>query len=119
MTTQVVPLGEGRVNLAFVINEGDRTKIDAINFVGNQAYSDGRLASVISTKKSNFLSFLTRKDVYSADKLHADEDALRQFYYNHGYADFRIVSSDATFDESTNEYTLTFNVEEGPRYDLW
>src|SRR6478735_8682646 len=48
VTTQVVPLGQGRVNLAFVINEGDRTKIDSINFVGNNAYSSGRLASVIA-----------------------------------------------------------------------
>ena len=51
VTTQVVPLGEGRVNLAFVINEGDRTKIDSINFVGNNAYSAGRLAAVIATKR--------------------------------------------------------------------
>ncbi|MGO7426293.1 POTRA domain-containing protein, partial [Rhizobium ruizarguesonis] len=118
VTTQVVPLGEGRVNLAFVINEGDRTKIDSINFVGNNAYSAGRLAAVIATKRSNFLSFLTRKDVYNEDKLHADEEALRQFYYNRGYADMRIVSSDATFDDATNKYTLTFNIEEGQRYDF-
>lgn len=118
VTTQVVPLGEGRVNLAFVINEGDRTKIDSINFVGNNAYSAGRLAAVINTKRSNFLSFLTRKDVYNEDKLHADEEALRQFYYNRGYADMRIVSSDATFDDATNKYTLTFNIEEGQRYDF-
>ena len=116
VTTQTYPVAQGRVNLAFVINEGDRTKIAKINFSGNQAYGDGRLASVISTKRSNFLSFLTRKDVYNADKQHADEDTLRQFYYNHGYADFHIVSSDATLDEQTNEYTLNFNVDEGPRY---
>ncbi|WP_208250446.1 outer membrane protein assembly factor BamA [Rhizobium sp. T1470] len=118
VTTQVVPLGEGRVNLAFVVDEGDRTKIAAINFVGNNAYSSGRLSSVIATKRSNFLSFLTRKDVYSEDKLHADEETLRQFYYNRGYADFRIISSDAAFDEATNKYTLTFNIEEGPRYNF-
>ncbi|KQV81807.1 outer membrane protein assembly factor BamA [Rhizobium sp. Root1220] len=118
VTTQVVPLGEGRVNLAFVINEGDRTKIASINFVGNNAYSSGRLSSVINTKRTNFLSFLTRKDVYNEDKLHGDEEALRQFYYNRGYADFRIISSDAAFDEATNKYTLTFNIEEGPRYDF-
>jgi len=118
VTTQVVPLGEGRVNLAFVIDEGDRTKIAAINFVGNNAYSAGRLAAVIQTKRSNFLSFLTRKDVYNEDKLRADEEALRQFYFNRGYADFKIVSSDAQFDETTNKYTLTFNIEEGPRYNF-
>lgn len=116
VTTQTAPVGDGRVNLAFVINEGERTKITSIDFEGNQAYSDGRLASVISTKQSNFLSFLTRKDVYSEDRLHADEEALRQFYFNHGYADFRVVSSNAALDPATNEYKLTFQVEEGPRY---
>ena len=116
VTTQTVPVGEGRVNLAFVINEGERTKISNISFVGNNAYSDGRLASVIATKESNFLSFLTRRDVYNEDKLRADEEALRQFYYNHGYADFRVVSSDAQLDEAKNEYVVTFTVEEGNRY---
>ena len=116
VTTQTASVGQGRVNLAFVINEGDRTKIANINFVGNQAYGDGRLQSVILTKESGPLSFLTRKDVYTADKLRADEDALRQFYYNHGYPDFRIISSEAVLDEATNQYNITFTVEEGPRY---
>ncbi|MEQ1407833.1 outer membrane protein assembly factor BamA [Neorhizobium sp. Rsf11] len=116
VTTQTAPVGEGRVNLAFVVNEGDRTKIADINFVGNQAYGDGRLKSVIITKESGPLSFLTRKDIYSEDKLRADEDALRQFYYNHGYPDFRVISSSAELDESTNKYNITFTVEEGQRY---
>ncbi|WP_432347704.1 outer membrane protein assembly factor BamA [Shinella yambaruensis] len=118
VTTQVYPLGNGRVNVAFIVDEGDRTKISQINFVGNQAYSNSRLQAVIVTKKSNFLSFLTRKDVYSEDKLRADEEALRQFYFNNGYADFRVVSSEAVLDEASNEYVVTFTVEEGQRYDF-
>jgi outer membrane protein insertion porin family len=116
ITTQTFNVGSGRVNIAFNINEGDRTKIADINFVGNQAYGDGRLKSVIATKETGPLSFLTRKDVYSPDKLHADEEALRQFYYNHGYPDFRVVSSNATLDAATNKYTINFTVEEGARY---
>ncbi len=118
ITTQVVPVGQGRVNIAFVINEGDRTKISDIKFIGNQAYGNRRLHDVLVTKESGPLSFLTRKDVFTEDKLRADEEALRQFYYNHGYPDFRIVSSDAVLNEAKNEYTLTFTVEEGPRYNF-
>jgi outer membrane protein insertion porin family len=118
VTTQTYPLGNGRVNLAYIIDEGDRTKISQINFVGNEAYSNSRLRSVIMTKKSNFLSFLTRKDVYSEEKLRADEEALRQFYFNSGYADFRVISSEAVLDEASNEYVVTFTVEEGQRYDF-
>lgn len=118
VTTQTFDVGEGRLNVAFVINEGDRTKIDQINFVGNHAFSDGRLAAIINTKKSNFLSFLTRRDVYNPDKLKADEAELRKFYYNHGYADFRVVSSDAVLDEASNTYTITFTVDEGEKYNF-
>ncbi|MDE1158770.1 MAG: outer membrane protein assembly factor BamA [Neorhizobium sp.] len=116
VTTQTAPVGPGRVNLAFVINEGERTKIADISFVGNSAYSDGRLKAVIATKETGPLSFLTRKDVYSEDKLHADEESLRQFYYNHGYPDFRVISSNAVLDEASNKYTITFTVDEGQRY---
>ncbi|MBD8555757.1 outer membrane protein assembly factor BamA [Rhizobium sp. CFBP 8762] len=118
VTTQVVPIGEGRVNVAFAINEGERTKISSINFVGNEAYSNSRLEAVIVTKESGLLSFLTRKDVYSEEKLRADEELLRQFYYNRGYADFRVVSSNAVLDETTNQYVITYTLEEGKRYDF-
>ncbi|WP_099866532.1 outer membrane protein assembly factor BamA [Pararhizobium haloflavum] len=116
VTTRTVTLDDGRVNLAFEINEGDRTKIAAVNFVGNQAFGDGRLRDVIRTKRSGPLSFLTRRDVYDQDKLRADEELLRRFYYNRGYADFQIVSSFAELDEQSNEYTVTVTVQEGERY---
>ena len=118
ITTQTVSVGDGRLNLAFVINEGGRTKIDVINFEGNNAYSDFRLRAVIATKESGLFSFITRRDIYSEDKLRADEEALRQFYYNHGYADFRVLSSNASLDPATNTYVVTFQVDEGERYEF-
>ncbi|MEP4475427.1 MAG: POTRA domain-containing protein, partial [Lentilitoribacter sp.] len=117
VTTQIVQLGDGRVNIAFQVNEGDRTKISTINFVGNNAFSNGRLADVVSTKRSNFLSFLIRKDIYDEDKLRADEELLRSFYYDRGYADFRVISSFAELDETSNKYNITFTVDEGEKYD--
>src|SRR5690606_34374396 len=116
VTSQVIELGQNRVNVVFDIQEGGRTKIAQINFVGNEAFSDRRLSSVISTKKSNLISFLVRDDLYDEERMRADEEALRRFYYNRGYADFRIVSSTATLDEATNEYTVTITVDEGERY---
>lgn len=118
VSTQVVNVGQGRVNVAFVVDEGDRTKIADINFVGNSAFGNSRLAAVINTKESGMFSFLTRKDVYHEEKLRADEEALRQFYYDRGYADFRVLSSEAVLNEATNEYTITFTVDEGQRYQI-
>ena len=109
-------LDGGRVNVIFEVTEGGRTKIASINFVGNNAFSDRRLGDVISTKKSNFLSFLSRKDVFDEAQLRVDEELLRRHYFNRGYADFQIISSYAELDEATNKYTITFTVDEGERY---
>ncbi len=116
VNARTVDLGQGRVNVVYEINEGTRTKIANVDFVGNQAFSARRLRDVISTKRSNPLSWLTRNDVYDEGRLQADEETLRRFYYNRGYADFRVVSSNAVLDPSTNEYTITIMVDEGQRY---
>ncbi|RWA64207.1 outer membrane protein assembly factor BamA [Mesorhizobium sp.] len=116
VTTQIMELGDNRVNVVFNINEGGRTQIAAINFVGNSAYSSRRLSDVIATKRSSWLSFVLRDDVYDEDKLRADQELLRRFYYNHGYADFQVVSAVGELDDTTNKYTVTITVQEGDRY---
>ncbi|MDX8529677.1 outer membrane protein assembly factor BamA [Mesorhizobium sp. VK25A] len=116
VTTQIMDLGDNRVNVVFNINEGGRTQIAAINFVGNHAYSSRRLSDVINTKRSSWLSFVLRDDVYDEDKLRADQELLRRFYYNHGYADFQVVSAVGELDDTTNKYTVTITVQEGDRY---
>lgn len=108
--------GQGRVNVVFDIKEGKRTKIGNIVFVGNKAFGNRRLRDILVTKRSNILSWLTRGDVYNEDRLAADEEALRRFYYNRGYADFHIISSKADYDAQTNKYTLTFVLDEGALY---
>jgi len=116
VTTQIMDLGDNRVNVVFNITEGGRTQITAINFVGNSAYSGRRLSDVINTKRSSWLSFVLRDDVYDEDKLRADQELLRRFYYNHGYADFQVVSAVGELDNATNKYTVTITVQEGDRY---
>ncbi|UUP15794.1 outer membrane protein assembly factor BamA [Nitratireductor thuwali] len=116
VTGRIQELSDGRVNVVFDIQEGDRTKIGSIEFIGNEAFGDRRLRDVISTKQSNFLSFLMRNDIYDDNRLRADEEALRRFYYNRGFADFRVISSSADLNEADNKYTVRFTIEEGERY---
>jgi outer membrane protein insertion porin family len=115
VTTEITPLENNRVDVAFVIDEGGRTGVKTISFVGNDHYSDSRLKSVIATRKSNWLSWLNRKDVYDPARVEGDEELLRRFYMRNGFADFRVVSTDVETDED-GDFHLTFTVEEGTRY---
>jgi len=113
---QITNLPDNRVDVVFVVSEGVRTGVGTITFVGNHAFSDSRLRSVITTRQHNLLSWLNRKDVFSEAKLAADQDALRRFYMSHGYADFRVVSVDWDLNEERGRYHVTFTIEEGDRY---
>ncbi len=108
----------GRINLTFNIDEGDKTKIAKISFEGNENYSDGRLRDVITTTQSNFLSWLKSSDVYDPDRINADMELLRRFYMSKGYADFRVISTDVNLDEQKNAYTISIVVEEGEKYSV-
>jgi outer membrane protein insertion porin family len=105
-----------RVDLVFQINEGEKTGVKNITFVGNKAYSSWRLKEVIKTAESNFLSFLQTTDVYDPDRIEADRDLIRRFYLKHGYADVQVVSANAEYDPAKKGFNITFTVEEGPLY---
>ncbi len=109
-------LPNNRVNVVFVINEGARTGVGSIIFVGNKAFTASRLTGVIQTRTTNWLSWLNKRDVYSEEKVQADQELLRRFYLQHGYADFQVLGADAQFDAARGKYVVTFTVDEGPKY---
>lgn len=115
---KLIDVGDNRVDLAFEIEEDERSSVSRITFIGNQAFSDGKLRDTITTEQSGILSFLGSADVYDPDRLDADRERLRQFYLNEGYADFRVVSAVAELDREQNVFFITFTVDEGPRYDF-
>ena len=90
---QIIERPNNRVDLIFVINEGEKTGVKSIIFVGNKSYSAWRLKEVIKTAEINFLSFLRRTDVYDPDRIEADRDLIRRFYLKHGFADVQVVSA--------------------------
>ncbi|GAB5511933.1 MAG: outer membrane protein assembly factor BamA [Hyphomicrobiales bacterium] len=113
---KLIDVGDNRVDLVFEIQEDERTSVSRITFIGNQAFSDGKLRDTISTEQRGLLSFLSSADVYDPDRLDADRERLRRFYLDEGYADFRVVSAVAELDREQNVFFITFTVDEGPRY---
>jgi outer membrane protein insertion porin family len=113
---KIIELPNNRVDLVFEINEGAKTGIKTINFVGNHAYSTSRLKEVIKTATSNWLSFLQTTDIYDPDRLEADRDLLRRFYLKHGYADVRILSAVGEYDPAAKGFVITFSIDEGAQY---
>ncbi|MFD1943920.1 outer membrane protein assembly factor BamA [Paradevosia shaoguanensis] len=115
VTPKVENVEGGRVRVTFVVNEGNRAGIAAINFTGNNAVNGGTLKGVIRTKESGFLSWLFRDDNYDEQQLAVDRDLIRLYYANHGYPDTQVTSV-GEFDAARNAYFINFTINEGERY---
>jgi outer membrane protein insertion porin family len=113
---KIIDRPNNRVDLVFEINEGEKTGIKSLVFVGNNAYSAWRLKEVIKTSESTFLSFLQTTDVYDPDRIEADRDLIRRFYLKHGYADVQVVSATGVYDPTKKGFIVTFTIEEGALY---
>lgn len=116
VTPEYIEQPNNRVDLIFVIKEGKKTGVQAINFIGNHAFSSYRLRDIIKTRVSNWLSFLSSGDVYDADRVEADRDLIRRFYLKNGYADVQVVAALTEYDPSVKGFIVTFKIEEGQKY---
>lgn len=115
---QMVQLDQNRVDIVFEISEGPRSRVQQINVIGNDVYSDSALRSEMATKQSRFFRFFSSSDTFDPDRLAFDQQRLRQFYLTEGYADFRVISAVAELTPDRRDFIITYVVEEGERYQF-
>lgn len=116
VTPRVIRRNNNRVDLVFEIFEGDVVEIERIGFVGNRAYSDGRLRRVLETKQAGLLRALIRRDTFVEDRIGLDRQMLRDFYLSRGYVDFRVLNVNAELTEERDGHFVTFTVQEGQQF---
>ena len=113
---QINRLSQNRIDITFKINEGEKTKIKGVKFIGNKIFSDKRLKGIVSTKESKLWRIMSAGDIYDPDRINYDKDLLRRYYLQEGYADFKIISAIAELTKDKSGFFVTFSVDEGERY---
>ena len=116
VTPEYVPLDQNRVDVIFSITEGPVSGVRAINFLGNEEYSDNRLRKEIVTRQSRWWQFFSSNDNYDPGRMEYDRDLLRQFYQNKGYYDFRVESAVAELTPDQKDFYITYTIDEGEIY---
>ena len=113
---KMVMLDQNRVDVVYEISEGPKSKVQQINILGNEKFSDGQLRAEMATKQARITRFFSSGSSYDPDKLAFDQSKMRQFYLTNGYADFRVVSAVAELTPDKRDFILTYVIEEGERY---
>ncbi|HEY3325920.1 MAG TPA: outer membrane protein assembly factor BamA [Novimethylophilus sp.] len=116
--TVVSPMERNRVAIRFDIEEGQVAKIKAINIVGNQSFEQSQLLEQFNLTTPNWMSWWSKDDQYSKQKLSADLEALRSFYMNQGYMDFSIDSTQVSITPDKRDIYITISITEGEKYTV-
>lgn len=118
VTTTVTPIERNRVNISFSVEEGDVSRIKQITFVGNKEYSDSRLRGLLKLSTSGWLTWYTKADQYSKQKLAGDIETLKSFYLNNGYIEMQIESTQVSISPDKKDIYVTINISEGEKFTV-
>ncbi len=114
--TTVTPLERNRVAIRFDVEEGENAKIRQINIVGAEAFREKDLLKLMALSTPTWLSWYTKNDQYSKQKLSGDLETLRSYYLNRGYLEFNVDSTQVQISADKRDIYITINMIEGKRY---
>jgi len=114
----VTPLERNRVAIIITVSEGDVARIRGINIVGAKAFSESELVDQFVLRTPGWITWYTKFDRYSRERLAGDLESLRSYYQNRGYLDFNIESTQVSITPDRLGIYVTVNISEGEKYTV-
>jgi outer membrane protein insertion porin family len=112
----VTHLNRNRVAIDIEIREGKAARIKEINVVGNTAFSDKEIRKDFESDTSNWMSWYSKDDQYSREKLSGDLEKLNAFYLDRGYVDFSLDSTQIEISPDKRDMFISAGISEGDQY---
>ncbi len=114
----VTSMDRNRVLVKIEISEGLIAKVRKINIIGNHAFSESKLDKQLDLTTPGIVTFFTKTDRYSQEKLDSSLEKLRNYYMDRGYLKFAVKSSQAAITPDRKSIYLTIAIEEGEIYKI-
>ncbi|MDK9705116.1 MAG: outer membrane protein assembly factor BamA [Sulfuritalea sp.] len=118
LTTTITPLERNRVGVNFAVDEGEIAKIRQINIIGASAIKESDLLDLMVLRTPGWLTWYTKNDQYSKQKLSGDLEGLRSYYLDRGYLEFNIESTQVSISPDKQDIFITINITEGEKYTV-
>ncbi|MCM0610688.1 MAG: outer membrane protein assembly factor BamA [Ideonella sp. WA131b] len=118
VTTTVTPLERNRVSVTFTMNEGEAARIAEVRISGTRVFSERELLEQFELTPSGWFTWYTKSDRYSRTKLNADLEKLRAWYFNRGYLEFAVDSTQVTISPDKQTISIAINIREGQPYTV-
>jgi outer membrane protein insertion porin family len=118
ITTTVTPLERNRVAINFTVDEGEVAKIQQINIIGAKVFREKDLTDLFILRTPGWMTWWSKHDQYSRQKLSADLEVLRSHYLDRGYLEFNVDSTQVTISPDKKDIFISISITEGPKYTV-
>ncbi len=105
-----------KVDMVIFIDKGEKVKISAINFVGNEQLVDKKLKKSFKNTKEKKIYRIFKASKFVKDKYKEDIESVVTKYKEKGYRDARVVSENVVYNKEKNKINIDINIEEGKKY---
>lgn len=112
------PLEDNRVAVSIEIFEGEAARIKRINIIGNSVWEEDELLELFRSRTAGWLSFITRDDQYSRQRLAADLETLHSHYMDNGYLNFNVDSTQISITPNKEHIYISINITEGEQFTV-
>ncbi len=112
------PLERNRVSLNFNVIEGDTAKIRQITIIGSRAFKEKDLLELFYLREPGYMTWFSKQDQYSREKLSADLETLKSHYQDRGYLEFNVESTQVSITPDKKDIYITVAITEGDKYTV-
>lgn len=111
-------INDENTELIFNIKEYDKVKVKKINFLGNVAFKDEELKSILQTQEDSLFSFMSGTGNFKEINFQNDIERLKYFYRMKGYLQINIGTPEITVSEDKKWVFITMKMTEGPQFTV-
>ncbi len=111
----IEPEEDGRIRVAYKVDEGERETISSVKIKGNINIKTKSLSKRIFSSPRKFYS-LGARGLFIREEIEKDSERIKYAYLDEGYLDAKVSPPKFKYDKPTNSYEITFEIDEGPQY---
>ena len=114
--SEVEELDRNRAKITLRINEGRVATIKKINIIGAHTIAVKKIIDQMSLRDKRGFRWFSKRNQYSKQKLEADIEAIRSYYLDRGYHDFKIIDRSVDISPNKQNIFISISLDEGVQY---
>ncbi len=114
--TKIHEQKNNQADLEFILDEGVKLRVEKIRFIGNAAYTEKKLKSLMKTSEKGFFSWFTDSGDLKMEDLNQDTALIAAFYQNNGYIQVKVSDPQVAYKETWIEVEI--KIDEGQQFKV-